>query len=1125
MKSKAQIAIEFLIVFAFILLVFLFLFSLITQQRAVIQNTQTYSQLQLVAQNLALQITRAGLAGNGYSAQIPLLTTVGVTPYNLSITKSGTIIVTSTTAQQAVRTTAFSSARGISSNPAYLSSGSNTVYNIPISNGSVSIQNSFGTVCIDYQCPTVTNITSSVSISSQVVSVANLNGQSSSISIPNSNSINFERTNPFSISLWIKSNAIGTSGILEKFNYGTTTGYYIRFDPSKLYFVIASSSGGDSMTALYNKELRDGQWHNLIFTYDGSSSSAGMAIYVDGNSVSPTLGGSVTTSIQASNPLSFGTFTYSGGSYLSGQLSNVQIYNTMLSSNQAMSLYQAGINSGAISSNIVGLWPLNGNADDYSGNGNNGAASGIIFTTAAQIFAKVTNPLGLPAINTLVGFATTLGNFTNGFGYPGQAVSTYTNSNGMAAVFLNQQWNNGQALVKATVLSGNFLPQSNLVAWYPLNLGQGGTAYDLSGNKNNGAFSGQPSWNLPNYLANFSGPTPLPSGYLQSISIQGQSPLKTTPTSSITLTAWINTSQYSSQPAMVIGEGSSSSWNFLIKLCQNSGAIGFYSSGIGGWFCSNSPVPLSKWTFISVTWDGSTVKFYQNGHQDGQVSASGTIPAATMPWFIGGRPDGYPFYGQIANVQIYSNALSLSQLQQLYQGGLSGSPISNSGLDAWWPLNGDANDYSGNINDGVIYNRLNFVPSSQAISSKQITSGNLGRVLAANFLSSNSIPIPSANILNPTNAISISAWIYPAESQIKVIAAKNNIPSGAGIDYELLMYNQNLHFDLAKGGSTTVLSSNIIIPLNSWHYVTGTWDGSTMKIYIDGTQDSNTISLSNNIDTSQNALTIGAYWNGGYPFNGLISNVQVYNFSLSPAQVLQSYLSGVGGTPPSGTQPVGWWPLNGNANDNSNFGHNGTSANVIYKNTVGYAPFLLYGANYSGINLNGQNSYASLNGLPVLSGSSVSVVAWVNEPASHMGEIMRTSNSVSPSLGTLLRDEGNGNYQWHVASATNAINIQAPIPSFNSWHFVAGTYDGTTSNIYVDGVPMNSLATSLQLVQTNSIGIGAWSTSTPPSEFFNGSISNLQIYSTALSASQVQQLYNAQLPPSASTTVPLSWSP
>jgi len=69
---------------------------------------------------------------------------------------------------------------------------------------------------------------------------------------------------------------------------------------------------------------------------------------------------------------------------------------------------------------------------------------------------------------------------------------------------------------------------------------------------------------------------------------------------------------------------------------------------------------------------------------------------------------GFYLNGSIANVQIYNTSLSASEIQALYQEGIGGAPIDLQNLVAWWPLNGNANDYSGNSNNGQI-NNVNFV--------------------------------------------------------------------------------------------------------------------------------------------------------------------------------------------------------------------------------------------------------------------------------------------------------------------------------------------------------------------------------------------------------------------------------
>ncbi|ASI13925.1 LamG domain protein [Candidatus Mancarchaeum acidiphilum] len=73
---------------------------------------------------------------------------------------------------------------------------------------------------------------------------------------------------------------------------------------------------------------------------------------------------------------------YPGWPYYYGSMSNVQLYNTALSSNQITALYDEGIGGDPIDlQNLVGWWPLNGNSNDYSGNNNNGKATNIAYSS------------------------------------------------------------------------------------------------------------------------------------------------------------------------------------------------------------------------------------------------------------------------------------------------------------------------------------------------------------------------------------------------------------------------------------------------------------------------------------------------------------------------------------------------------------------------------------------------------------------------------------------------------------------------------------------------------------------------------------------------------------------------
>ena len=147
------------------------------------------------------------------------------------------------------------------------------------------------------------------------------------------------------------------------------------------------------------------------------------------------------------------------------------------------------------------------------------------------------------------------------------------------------------------------------------------------------------------------------------------------------------------------------------------GASGSYTANIIG-----AQVQQGKWYNAVATVDiqSETTSFYLNGIFVG----SNVLPANYYYFnysengYFGDKVDGNTntefFNGMISNVQIYNASLSSSKVEQIYLGGISGPPVENSGIVAWYPLAGDANDYGGGFNTGfplnVNWGSLNFTP-------------------------------------------------------------------------------------------------------------------------------------------------------------------------------------------------------------------------------------------------------------------------------------------------------------------------------------------------------------------------------------------------------------------------------
>ncbi len=175
----------------------------------------------------------------------------------------------------------------------------------------------------------------------------------------------------------------------------------------------------------------------------------------------------------------------------------------------------------------------------------------------------------------------------------------------------------------------------------------------------------------------------------------------------ITITAWINPSSYNcnSDHCIIVNKEN----QYELALADGSGYLNGAFDTDWAWFGGSNAITIGQWSFVAVTWDGTTQKYYVNGEEVYNINAgSGALAAQNSCFRIGARngcgSPGSFFPGSISNVQMYNTSLSQNAIEALYQEGIGGAPIDLQHLVGWWPLNGNANDYSGNNNDGTASN-------------------------------------------------------------------------------------------------------------------------------------------------------------------------------------------------------------------------------------------------------------------------------------------------------------------------------------------------------------------------------------------------------------------------------------
>ena len=110
----------------------------------------------------------------------------------------------------------------------------------------------------------------------------------------------------------------------------------------------------------------------------------------------------------------------------------------------------------------------------------------------------------------------------------------------------------------------------------------------------------------------------------------------------------------------------------------------------------------------------------------------------------------------------------------------------------------------------------------------------------------------------------------------------------------LLGYNDSsFSIALATSNTLTYLEASDNFELGSWYHVVGTYNGSELKIYVNGQLEGSSRSRSGDIDYADASLVVGAYVDDNelWPLEGQVHEAQIYNTVLSQADARERYLA------------------------------------------------------------------------------------------------------------------------------------------------------------------------------------------------------------------------------------------
>jgi hypothetical protein len=427
------------------------------------------------------------------------------------------------------------------------------------------------------------------------------------------------------------------------------------------------------------------------------------------------------------------------------------------------------------------------------------------------------------------------------------------------------------------------------------------------------------------------------------------------------------------------------------------------------------------------------------------------------------------------------------------------------GLVAWYPLDGNAQDYSGNGNDGTLAN-FTFDGTTNGW-----TAGKFGKSLLFNG-TGDYVDAGNPAVLRSSGPITVSAWVRVASLSTGpnfVSKTVNNFTDGW-----LLYYDSGtgkLTFRLQRGGGSysDAQASPSLVTDGKWHLLTGTYDGTTLSLYVDGSLQGHLAAANYAPDTSRD-LTVGA--NSDTHTNltsGSIDDVRIYSRALSASEISTLY---------QGSQPatcdqtcVGYWKLDGSV----------PASALSWAQPGEFGTTLGFGGN--------SNPTALISTVSQTDPSSITESVWFKTTSTSGGLLIGLGSAPSLLSGAVDRElymDGSGKLNF---VSWNPRTTLTTAGSYNdgSWHLATAVASPSGRQLYVDG----SLAASDSVTFSAALSVGYWHlggdnltiAGSAGGFYFSGFLDDVRVYSSALSAPQVSALYTNISPPACTSSSCLLW--
>ena len=648
-------------------------------------------------------------------------------------------------------------------------------------------------------------------------------------------------------------------------------------------------------------------------------------------------------------------------------------------------------------------------------------------------------------------------------------------------------------VLNLALVSGAKAADPNLVGMWPLNEGSGDTAIDLSGNGNDGTINNADTGGLGDggsvWVDDPERGTVISfNGTADSAFVRAGNIPQMTLTNDFTWSFWAKHSEENTADNDIIlgNRMDENAVDFVprqfIKFTPTK--FEWHMNGNGDDNLDYDDIPTDIWLHHAVVKTAEQLTYYRNGIEGG----SGTITQPLdfpQPLYFGGDnegADGENWSGLMSDVSIYDRALSADEIGQL-----AGTPVDpgTDGLVAYYALENDVLDSSGNGNDGTIVGAPIFVDGPEDYG------------MAMEFDGESYVDVGNDASLDITGPISMGIWIRPSADDPEgngteaAVMAKADSAGSPSWSWQVRYGWNSPQPYMAFTFNTSPRAWAYVgknLERDEWAHIACSHDGTTLKCYLNGEETDSTPMGA--ITSSPTPVLIGSDgWRSDWI--GAIDEVVIYDRALSESEVM--YLAGKRATPvdPGTYGLVAFYALDNDAND--------SSGNELHGTIVG-DPSFVEGQVGMALELDGVDDYVDSGNPPELAiTEAISIACWVN-PTGFVGR----QSFVGLDTGYVFKVHEQGRLCFTTPGVADHESANTILEA-GVWQHVAATFlpgqdDGLV--FYLNGVETERMASSG--INTGSgpfrIGNNQWS------ELLTGLIDEVAIYGRVLSAGEVRYL-------------------